>query len=261
MAMDPVFKDTEDILDLIKKAQSGDTRAENKLVKIYEPYVEYMVKRYSKKTDIKDDDDLRSYIYLGLLDGIRKFDPNKNTRFIYFTHIWMKKNIFLGEQHYRFIKIPANQRIFYTNFLKKLDEEEEDGVDYAQDEEIQKYLVIENTKTNYFTDFNVYDEETGIYNLPENIFLSKSIENFEENQKKETLEILKNNINSVLEDFSDKERYIIEHLFGLNNKEKLDSSQIAKNLNVTKVNVMFTRNMIFKILRHSSLLNKILKNL
>jgi DNA-directed RNA polymerase specialized sigma subunit len=55
-----------------------------------------MVRQYSKKTEIKEDDDLRSYVNQGLLDGIRKFDPKRGSKFIYFAHIWMKKNIFLG---------------------------------------------------------------------------------------------------------------------------------------------------------------------
>jgi DNA-directed RNA polymerase specialized sigma subunit len=36
-----------------------------------------MVRQYSKKTEIKEDDDLRSYVNQGLLDGIRKFDPKR----------------------------------------------------------------------------------------------------------------------------------------------------------------------------------------
>jgi DNA-directed RNA polymerase sigma subunit (sigma70/sigma32) len=69
-----------------------------------------MVRQYSKKTEIKEDDDLRSYVNQGLLDGIRKFDPKRGSKFIYFAHIWMKKNIFLGEASYRFIRIPVNQK-------------------------------------------------------------------------------------------------------------------------------------------------------
>jgi DNA-directed RNA polymerase specialized sigma subunit len=54
-----------------------------------------MVRQYSKKQRSK-----KTTIYdrtsKGLLDGIRKFDPKRGSKFIYFAHIWMKKNIFLG---------------------------------------------------------------------------------------------------------------------------------------------------------------------
>jgi DNA-directed RNA polymerase specialized sigma subunit len=54
-----------------------------------------MVRQYSKKTEIKEDDDLRSYVNQGLLDGIRKFDPKRGSKFIYFAHM-DEENIFLG---------------------------------------------------------------------------------------------------------------------------------------------------------------------
>jgi DNA-directed RNA polymerase specialized sigma subunit len=41
-----------------------------------------MVRQYSKKTEIKEDDDLRSYVNQGLLDGIRKPDPKRGSKFI-----------------------------------------------------------------------------------------------------------------------------------------------------------------------------------
>jgi DNA-directed RNA polymerase specialized sigma subunit len=39
-----------------------------------------------KKTEIKEDDDLRSYVNQGLLDGIRKFDPKRGSKFILRPH-------------------------------------------------------------------------------------------------------------------------------------------------------------------------------
>jgi DNA-directed RNA polymerase specialized sigma subunit len=90
-----------------KSAQAGNSRSEDKLILIYASYVNFMVRQYSK--EIKEDDDLRSYVNQGLLDGIRKFDPKRGSKFIYFAHIWMKKNIFLERRHtgllgYRLIK-------------------------------------------------------------------------------------------------------------------------------------------------------------
>jgi hypothetical protein len=70
------------------------------------------------KKQIKEDDDLRSYVNQGLLDGIRKFDPKRGSKFIYFAHIWMKK-IYFGEASYRFIRIPVNQKVFYDSHVKE----------------------------------------------------------------------------------------------------------------------------------------------
>ena len=102
-------KDSDIILLEIQKAQAGNSRSEGFIIEYYESYIDYMVKRYSKKTAIKDDDDLRSYIKMGLLEAIRKYDSSMNTLFIYFAHTWMKKYIFMSEPVHRFIKLPANQ--------------------------------------------------------------------------------------------------------------------------------------------------------
>jgi hypothetical protein len=60
------------------------------------------------KKEIKEDDDLRSYVNQGLLDGIRKFDPKRGSKFIYCPHM-DEENIFLERRHtgllgYRLIK-------------------------------------------------------------------------------------------------------------------------------------------------------------
>ena len=72
---------------------------------------------------------------------------------------------------------------------------------------------------------------------------------------------LRGNINQVLEDFNEKEVYIIEHLFGLNSVERLSAEQIAKNLNVTKVNITFTKTRVIRMMRHSSLSNKLINGI
>jgi hypothetical protein len=60
-------------------------------------YVNFMVRQYSKKTEIKEDDDLRSYVNQGLLEELESSTQNVVLKFIYFLHIWIEeKNIFLG---------------------------------------------------------------------------------------------------------------------------------------------------------------------
>lgn len=254
------FKDTEETLELIRKAQEGDSKAENTLVLQYESYVDYMVSKYSKRTEIKDDGDLRSYINKGLLEGIRKFDPNKNTLFIYFAHIWMKKNIFLGEASYRFIRVPVNQKVFYDNYAKKMKAAGEDVFD-IHDPEFKRFQSIEDTSTSMFTDLQQYNEELSEYEFPEKILFHKNSEEFSKHEESDSIDILKLNINSVLSEFNEKEVYIMEHLFGLNSSEKMSSEQIAKNLGVTKVNITFTKNRVIRLMRHTVMSNKLLNGI
>lgn len=254
-------KNTPELLALIEKAQSGDNLAKNKICKIFEPYVEYMVSKYSKKTLIKENDDLRSYVYMGLLDGIKYFDPNRNTTFIYFSHIWMKKHIFLGEADYRFIKVPVNQKTFYEKFLKeheKLNKEIEYELDSKR---IINYINITNTITSYFVDIVKKDDEGKIYNNSEDILYHKCNENFENTQKKESDEILKQNIKHVMKDFSEKDVFVINHLYGLNGAAIMSSEDISTVLGVSKVHVNTTKTRVIKLLRHNKYTSAIFKGI
>jgi len=257
----PKFKDSKYILDLITDAQSGNSRAENKLVIIYIPYVEYMVRKYSHKTDIKCDDDLRAYINLGLLDGIRKFNPNKNTRFIYFAHTWMKKNIFLGEMSYRFIRLPVNQKLFYSRFLKEHKDVEESIYFDAEMDEIQRYLIIKESNTSVFSSHMMFTDSQGVYEFPEKLLNDTTESEYKELENKDSLEVLKNNIRLILANFSTKEVYIINNVFGLNGYRAISIDQIAYNLGVTKVNIAFTKSRVIRMLRHQSLSNSLLEGL
>ena len=267
----PVLKDTEEILDLIRQAQAGDSRSEGKLIIHFSTYIQYMIKRYSKRTEIKEDDDLESYIKIGLLEAIRTFKFNKNIKFSSWAFIWMKKNIFLSEVEHRFIKIPINQKTFYTKFQEDLiiffDSLNDtygnvpDEIYESIDKDIDRYHLLYNSSTQLFTDLMQLDEESGIYEIPENMLLQHSLENLNEAEDKYSYEILKSNVNKVLKTFNEKEVYIIERLYGLNGQDQMSSEQIAINLNVTKVNITFTKTRVIRMLRHSSFSNQLLNGI
>ena len=254
-------KDTPEVLQLLEKAQNGCSRSENKLVIIYAPYVEYMVSRYSKKTAIKCDDDLRSYINMGLLDGIRKFDPSRNSTLIYFAHIWMKKSIFLGELSYKFIHIPINQRLFYAEFLKEYAHISCGGILNATDSDLVKYKRIVDADVGLLTDFMLLDESSGFYEFPDNLLTTLQKDRTDQADKEEYLENLKRNVKSVLASLTEKEAYIINNVFGLSDNEPGSIEQIAKDLGVTKVNITFTKARIIRMLRHKSFNDKLLEGL
>jgi len=240
------FKDSSKILKLIKSAQNGDTRAENELVKIYEPYIDYMVSMYSKKTLIKEDDDLRSYIYMGLIEGIRRFNPNKNTRFIYFAHIWMKKHIFIGEGDYSIIRIPANQKIFYEKFLKEHENTDKEIIKKLDNADIIKFINIKNTKPKFLPDIKNFNTDKGLV---------------QEDKEQENNELLKHNINKALAQFEANDIFIIEHTFGLNGKSILNIEEMAEELEVSKVYISAVKIKVIKLLRHSSFYSILFKGM
>jgi RNA polymerase sigma factor (sigma-70 family) len=201
-----------------------------------------MVRQYSKKTEIKEDDDLRSYVNQGLLDGIRKFDPKRGSKFIYFAHIWMKKNIFLERRHtgllgYRLIKSILRLACQERAAAELLNSEHSHSHG-------QKFMALENTKTDFFTDLVTFDVESGLQELPEHLLHQTNIKTFNDEETL-SLDVLKSNIQQVLANFNQKEIYIIEHLLG-SMRELLSSEEIAANLKVTKVNITFTKTRIIR---------------
>ena len=256
-----IVKDTAEVLALVKRAQEGDSRAENRLCYMYSPYVEYVVSIYSKKTNIKDDDDLRAYINIGLLEGIRRFKPDKNTRFIFFAHIWMKKHIFLGSHEQRFIRLPANQHTKHQQQKKQIKLLGEDVyLNNLDCSSMSKFMAIENTAISHFSELTYKSDRS----IEEQLFLmaaKKASDDHKEVEKTLSTEILKKNIASVLSAFNEKEVYIIEASFGLNGVDRISSEQIAANLGVTKVNITFTKTRVIRMLRHKSFSDKLLEGL
>ena len=128
----------------------------------------------------------------------------------------------------------------------------------ATNPEFRRFIAIEDTQTAVFTELQQYNEELSEYEFPEKILFHKSSEEFSKGEEMDSNDILKLNINAVLSEFNEKEIYIMEHLFGLNNAEKMSSEQIAKNLGVTKVNITFTKNRVIRLMRHTSMSNQLL---
>ena len=170
-------KDSDIILAALEQAQAGNSRSEGFIIEHYSSYIDYMVRRYSKKTAIKDDDDLRSYIMMGLLEAIRKYDSSMNTLFIYFAHTWMKKYIFMSEPVHRFIKLPANQTAFYNKLKKSSANNFEEEMD---EKDLQALATISSSFVSMFTDLCPTEEDGEICNatIPEHLYSKTAMEMF-----------------------------------------------------------------------------------
>ena len=253
-------KDSDIILAALEQAQAGNSRSEGFIIEHYSSYVDYMVRRYSKKTAIKDDDDLRSYIMMGLLEAIRKYDSSMNTLFIYFAHTWMKKYIFMSEPVHRFIKLPANQTAFYNKLKKSSANNFEEEMD---EKDLQALATISSSFVSMFTDLCPTEEDGEICNatIPEHLYSKTAMEMFFEEENIIVQATLKKNIAEVLSKLSEKERYVIESLYGIGSREYLGVEELARELNVTKVTVTFIKNKVIRLLRHSSLTNQLINEI
>ena len=243
--------DNDEINALVKQIKTGNERAAIKFYSIFKNFIEGIVRKYSGKTAIKDDNDLRSYICISYYYAILNFDPLRHTQFKNYAYYWIKKVVFSEEQKFRTIKIPINQKIFFDAIIKEYKNKDENYYDYLSNKDIIKIRVVENTHTLLFSSFGTDDEPDPDR---EDLVCKKSEEKIEnETIKKEEQEKLRYNINVVLTNFNTEERLIIEHSFGLNGKKLLDTNELASFLDVSNSTLLSKKNRIIKLMRHTSL--------
>lgn len=253
----------EETQALIDKAQKGDTRAENSLVNLYSEYVEFMVAKYSKKTLIKDDDDLRSAIYRGFIEGIRRYNKDHKTQFIYFTHNWMKKMIFIeAEQNFRTIRLPVNQILFKSNFEAKYSVEydkqgsiiSDDDYQIFIDDDYPNYIAIKETDTHLFSDLIGQDDSE--HHLIDSINNCEPAADLIEFRRR-----LKQNIEKVMKKFLPSEQEVVAKSFGIGEYVQMTSDDIATSMGTTKSNIINIRARVIRLLRHRIFMNILLKDI
>ncbi|MCK5787719.1 MAG: hypothetical protein KAH32_01810 [Chlamydiia bacterium] len=234
---------------LVKAAQEGDTRAEGKLIVMYEDYILFMISKYVNKTAIKGDvDELRSCIHRGLIVGIRRYSPKFNALFIYYAHNWMKKMIMQDSQQcYRMIRLPVNQDNFRTTFKNRWENASDlDLAGYYIDEEYPTYVNILKSSTKLFTD------------VVSETYTDKSTPSFSDTYNQDKLKF---NIEKVLRKFTPLEKDIIESLFGLNGKEEVSADSLGEKYNITRVDVTKIKSNVIRLMRHKVLSGILLDNI
>jgi hypothetical protein len=180
------------------KARKEDSRSEDKLISNLCLLRQFYGQESIPKNRDKDDD-LRSYVNQGLLDGLEN-STQKGSKFIYLpTYGWRK--IFLGEASYRFIRIPVNQKVFYDNLCQRKSAAEElliQSIAYTT----VKIHGVRKYKNGFFHRFGHYDAESGLQELPEHLLHQTNIKTFNEDEETLSLDVLKSNIQQVLANFN-----------------------------------------------------------
>lgn len=76
--------------ELAVQAQGGDTHARDRLVAANMRFVFKLARRYQHAAAVVDYDDLVSEGAIGLLDAIRKFEPERGIAFITYAGHWIQ---------------------------------------------------------------------------------------------------------------------------------------------------------------------------
>jgi RNA polymerase primary sigma factor len=213
------------------------------------PYVVVIAKRY--KNFGVPLEDLIQEGKIGIIKARERFKKRKKVSFSAYAIWWIKQSILdcLSKQG-RMIHHPNGK----INLQRQVKEVKEIYIKTFHREptdfEIKKELQLSeeeffNTVTTAIPvvsiDNQIEDDEKGTFDI-----LLKSDDNFFEEFDKSDLKIA---INEGLKKLTKRERFIIEHFYGLNNKQKLALEDIGEKLGLTRERCRQIKNNSFKKMR------------
>lgn len=227
----------EDAL-VILKAKQGDKEAITKLINNNIRLVVKFASRFTVQNDVFID--LINEGCLGILKAIKNYDFSKGVKFSSYASIWVKHQILMYLSSNSIVKLPTKKK----KIAKSM------NLNFAKEWELEEYL----------EQFNMsLDEYRNILSLNNIVSLSDdrasyTIENSipdEKNSVDEKIEheYLKELINDKLSKLSPKERFIIERRYGINNKDQMKLSDIARLFNSTPEGIRYVEKKALKKLR------------
>lgn len=248
--LDMINPETE--IKLAEQIRGGSQSAKDKLVKANLRFVISVAKQYvGRGLDIED---LVSEGNLGLIKAAEKFDEKRGIKFISFAVWWIRQSILQSlADNSRQVRLPLNQ----INALNKIKSAESDLEQQLQrsatSSELADYLGVDEDKVNLsicsnqkISSIDMPLSDDSDYLLIDTI----SSEDFTDNDIHKS--DMSNKINMALVHLSDRESYIIKHLFGIGVQE-MTLGEIANVLDLTSERVRQIKNSALKKLSKTGL--------
>jgi len=238
-------------VELALKVQSGDKKAETELILRNLRFVISVAKQYQCSESPLSD--LINEGNIGLIMAARKFDVSKGNKFISYAVWWIRQSIlkYLSE-HGRIVRAPLN-RITHIHKIKQAtlkleqklqrepteDEVYESLQDIMREDEFKIALRIKmNTKS------IDRDIQPNMSSRAEVFNLMDVLENPNQMRPDERLVIedLRVELNRILDKLPPRNKYVLEHFYGLNEERVKTLEEIAQNLSLTKERVRQLKN-------------------
>lgn len=134
-------------IELAERIQKGDKKAENELIEANLRFVISVAKSYQGKgLDLVD---LIQEGNLGMLEAARKYNPNKNIRFISYAVWWIRQSIIkaLADQC-RIVRVPISQTANMRKISKVFERYEQENERAPSVEEIEEETQLDSNKIN-----------------------------------------------------------------------------------------------------------------
>lgn len=226
-------------IELAKKAKAGDKKAMDKLIECNLRFVLTIAKEFQRYN--LDVEDLISEGNIGLIKAVHKFDETKGFKFISYAVWWIRQGI--SQYVYdngNTVRLPTNKIGLIGKVNKVSDklyqildreptmEEIQEISDFTEDEIRSTYLDVHkcvsmDQKVSEDSEFELID-----------IIPAETMEDIDGKLNGESL---KSEINSIMEELTEREITIINLFFGLNGNNELTLKEIGKKLNLTNERV------------------------
>ena len=238
---------------LTRKAITGDKDARDKLVKANLRFVVNVAKKYQNQGLPLDD--LISEGNIGLMNAIKKYDPDKGFHFISYAVWWIRQSILKAIcEKSRMIRLPLNR----ANELVQIEKIKKkyltlNGED-PEENEIARVLNMDVSDVSNLINISrdMVSLETPVYMEKDSANIGDFIEDKDYISPDDIVitQSLKDDIKSALKTLTDKEAKIIEYRFGLNDQRPMSLKEIGDRYNLTKERIRQIEKKAIKRLQH-----------
>lgn len=246
-----INKEKQEYIDYVIAAQNGSEAATNKIIEYMNIDIESLAKKFvqfNKRSEAYYSiiDDLKQEGYIGILNGIKKFKPQKSDNVKYYLRLWIKQSMisYLSSKN-DIVKVPAHIKNIYIKIQKVIAEFTKDNKEYtvedlaiALDLPVDKIMYVINTAKTYnvntFSEI-VSDELYEGMSLDDYDFIRDKGVNIEQDIfDNEEIKELQNVIKTTL---NEEEQFILIHRYALFWVEALKLKDLWEKLQKTEERV------------------------
>ena len=236
----------EEERELVKKAQSGDEKAMNKLIESNLKFVVKVASKFQGKGLSLSE--LISEGNLGLIKAIKRFDLSRETKLITYAVWWIQQSIqYAIYEKNRLIRIPAKTITTISKIRDARRKHRAKSGEEATVEEIAKQVDVKkekaqelmNTTTDIFPLENMYGESDALSRMAAKKVTAPSYhEDVSDPKKIYYRKKLHDKINKKIKTLNPRDARIIQEYFGFGDDDKgKNFAQIARELGLSRERV------------------------